>query len=45
MVDGDNGYVELIAKHFKWREWLWSAGHRDDAVKTGPVIAEGQGAD
>jgi len=43
VVDGREGYVELIAKGFKWREWLWAGGNRDDAVNTGPVIAEGEG--
>ncbi len=44
VIDGRDGYVELIAKSFKWREWLWRIpGHREDAPRTGPVVGQGEG--
>ncbi len=43
VVDGRDGYVELIAKNFKWREWIWKDCHRDEAVRLGPAIGEGEG--
>lgn len=43
VVDGRDGYVELIAQQFAWREWLWSSGHRDDAPSAGPVVGTGEG--
>lgn len=43
VVDGRDGYVELIAKQFAWREWMWSNGHRDDAPSDGPVMGSGEG--
>jgi hypothetical protein len=43
VLDGRDGYVEVIAKSFRWREWLWVEGHRDDAPKVGPVVGEGEG--
>ncbi len=43
VVDGRDGYVELIASGFKWREWLWSDGHREDAPSKVPPVASGEG--
>jgi hypothetical protein len=43
VVDGRDGYVELIAQSFKWREWLWAEGHREDAPKNGPIVGQGAG--
>ncbi len=43
VVDGRDGYVELIGKSFKWREWIWKDCHRDDAANRGPVVGEGEG--
>ena len=43
VIDGRDGYVELIAKHFAWQEWMWSNCHRDDAHANGPVVGTGQG--
>lgn len=42
VIDGRDGYVELIAAGYSWREWLWTNCHRDEA-KTGPAVAEGEG--
>lgn len=41
VVDGRDGYVELIALGFRWREWLWDKGHRESAPLNGPVVGEG----
>jgi hypothetical protein len=43
VVDGRDGYVELIARRFRWREWLWLDGHRESAPSNGPVVGEGEG--
>ncbi len=43
VVDGRDGYVELVARRFRWREWLWNKSHREDAPSQGPVIGEGEG--
>jgi hypothetical protein len=43
VVDGRDGYVELIARRFRWREWLWIEGDRESAPCNGPVVGEGQG--
>lgn len=43
VVDGRDGYVELIARRFKWREWLWEEGHREEAPSKGPVIGSAEG--
>lgn len=43
VVDGRDGYVELIARRFKWREWLWTDSHREDAPSKGPMVDSGEG--
>lgn len=43
VLDGRDGYVELVATQFAWQEWMWSTGHRDDAPSKGPVVGSGQG--
>lgn len=43
VIDGRDGYVELIAKSFSWKAWRWSTGHRDDAPSEGPVVDCGNG--
>lgn len=43
VVDGRDGYVELIAERFRWREWLWTGGLRELAPTKGPPVAEGEG--
>lgn len=43
LVDGRDGYVELISRGFGWREWMWCDGHRDDAPMKGPVVGSGEG--
>ena len=42
VVVGRDGYVELIAERFRWREWMWTTGHRD-ARELGPVVEKGEG--
>lgn len=43
VVDGRDGYVELIAHSFRWREWIWKDSHREDVPSKTPVFAEGEG--
>ena len=43
VVYGRDGHVELIARSFRWREWLWPDGHREGAPSKGPIIAEDEG--
>ena len=44
VVDGRDGYVEVIARSFKWREWLWGENcHREEAPSKGPVVGSGEG--
>src|SRR5579859_5986102 len=31
VVSGRNGYVELIAQDYSWREWLWVDSDREEA--------------
>jgi hypothetical protein len=43
VIDGRDGYVELIAGRFTWREWLWIDSHREEAPSKGPVVGSGEG--
>ncbi len=43
VVVGRDGYVELIARQFRWREWMWEGGRREDAPRAGPIVGSGQG--
>jgi hypothetical protein len=43
VVDGRDGYVEVIARQFKWREWPWTEGLRELASARMPVVGEGEG--
>jgi hypothetical protein len=45
VVCGRDGYVELIARSYSWREWLWVDGHREGVPGTEPVIASGMATD
>ncbi len=43
VIDGRDGYAELIASGYKWREWLWTARPEDGEGEIGPLVAEGEG--
>jgi hypothetical protein len=43
LVDGENGYVELIARCFTWQEWLWSDGKREDMPLLSSPVHIGEG--
>jgi hypothetical protein len=43
VVAGRDGYVELIAKQFQWREWMWTEGRREDVPDAAPVVGSGEG--
>lgn len=42
VVDGRDGYIELIARRYRWREWLWREGERESASMKGPIVGEGE---
>lgn len=44
VIDDCNGYVELIATGYHWKEWIWNSGHRDDAMKESKAVNFGVGA-
>lgn len=43
VLDGHDGYVELIAERFAWQEWSWNHGERDDAPANGSMLGSGTG--
>ena len=43
VVVGRDGYVELIAERFRWQEWLWTDGRRDDMPERGSAVESGEG--
>lgn len=40
VLDGRDGYVEVIARGFYWKEWTWQSEHRDSAMTRAPVVEE-----
>ena len=45
VIDGRDGYVELVAKEYTRREWIWSDGHREESQLKGPVVGSGNGVE
>lgn len=43
VIDDRDGYIELLAKSYSWNEWMWTSGHREDAIKTSDVVFSGKG--
>ena len=43
VIDGRDGYVEVVAKAFEWTEWMWTTGHRDDVPSKETAVAQGTG--
>ena len=43
VIDDRDGYIELLAKGYSWREWIWTFGHREDVVKNSNIVASGKG--
>ena len=41
VIDGRDGYVELIAQGFVWKEWIWKDGLRDDVPSKEPSVDQG----
>ncbi len=41
VIDGRDGYVEVIARGFEWREWIWKDGLRDDVPSTESIEDQG----
>lgn len=42
VIFGRDGHVELIARGFRWRAWMWLGGLREDTASTGAPVAEGE---
>ena len=38
VLAGRNGYAEIVAAGFSWREWIWTRGHRDALADAPPVL-------
>jgi hypothetical protein len=45
VVDGRNGYAEVLAKKFAWRELLWTWGHRESLSDDYDVVGFGEGVE
>jgi hypothetical protein len=45
VLEGRQCYVEVIAKRYTWREWIWSSGERDHFSDDSTVFATGNGVD
>jgi hypothetical protein len=43
VMDDRDGYVELLATGYSWKEWTWTSGHREDVVKNSNIVASGKG--
>lgn len=43
VLEGRDGYVEVLAERFRWREWLWTSGARDGLTSDMDVVALGEG--
>lgn len=43
VIDGRDGYVEVVARAFEWTEWMWATGHRDDVPSMETAVAHGTG--
>jgi hypothetical protein len=43
VLHGRDGFIEILAERFAWREWLWTDGEREEAPRTGSVAATGAG--
>lgn len=41
VIDGRDGYVEVIARRFEWKEWIWQDGLRDDVPSKEPIADQG----
>lgn len=42
VLDGRDGYVEVLAERFRWREWLWTNGVRDELTSEADIIGSGE---
>lgn len=45
VIDGRDGYVEVLAESFTWREWMWLDGSRDELTDPSKVVASGGGVE
>jgi hypothetical protein len=45
LLAGRDSYIEILAKRFSWREWLWTEGLRDNIANTDDVVAVGDGVE
>jgi hypothetical protein len=45
VIDGRDGYVEVLASGFSWREWIWNDGSRDLLVDPADAVGTGAGVE
>ncbi len=45
VISGRDGYVEILAERFSWREWLWLSGERDALTRDDEVFRRGDGVE
>lgn len=42
---GRDNYIEVLARGFAWREWIWLGGEREQFTNPDDVVESGQGID
>lgn len=45
VVEGRNGYIELFAEAYSWKEWIWKDINREEVPASSPVVATGSSSD
>jgi len=45
LLTGRDGYVEVIARRYGWKEWLWINGNREDSIAVGDIVGSGERED
>lgn len=43
VLAGRDGYVEVLAERYIWREWMWKLPRRDDNAEDSQIVAQGEG--
>lgn len=45
LLAGRDGFIEVIADSYCWREWLWNDGERHASIDPKRIVATGSGVD
>lgn len=45
VIAGRNGYIELFAEAYSWKEWIWEDANSEDVPASYPVVATGSSGD